>query len=131
MADLFDIVDIIHDAVEKSGTGYKTYKNRSETGVKVNHIVVNTTGVSMKEYINKSQVVNVNIFTRPFANGMADVKTTKAASRKVRESLTKNISHPAGMYFNARIVWEEDFGEEMKEGFNCLNIRLEVITELN
>ena len=107
MADLFDIIDIIHDAVEKAGTGYKTYKKRSEKGVKVNHIVVNTTGVSTKEYVNKSHAVNVNIFTKPFANGMVDVKTTKAAARKVRESLMKNISHPAGMYFEARLSGKE------------------------
>lgn len=131
MADLFDIIDIIHDAVEKAETGYKTYKKRSEDGVKVNHIVVNAPDVSKKEYVNKAPVVNVNIFTKPHANGMIKEEIEKAAFRKVKESLTKNISHPAGMYFNARIVWEGDFGEEMKKGFNCLNIRLEVITELN
>ena len=48
MADFFDIVDIVFAAVDGAGTGLPAYKHRAETGVKVDHIVVNTTGVAVK-----------------------------------------------------------------------------------
>ena len=42
----------------------------------------------------------------------------------------RDIKPPLGMYWKSRIVWSESMGEA-KDGFDCTNIRLEVITELD
>lgn len=126
MADLFDIVDIVFAAVDGAGTGLPAYKHRAETGLKVDHIVVNTTGVLVKEYVNKAPVVNVNLFTAPHPNGMINAKQIREHSRKIRQAL-REPPHPSGMYFNARVAWEGEI--ETDDTFNLYNIRVEVITE--
>ena len=40
MADQFDIVDIVYDAVEPASTGFILYKDRSADGETKNHITV-------------------------------------------------------------------------------------------
>ena len=129
MADLFDIVDFVFAAAEKANTGLIGYKDNSPTGEKNNHYTVRTTGMETKTCINKAPVVNVNIFIKKFDNGMTNRSVMKSAERKLRDSF-KSISHPVGMYFKAKVVWAIPMGEA-KEGFDCTNIRLEVITELN
>ena len=128
MADEFDIVDYVFTAVEKADTGLVLYKDNSIKGEENNHIVVNTTGLEMKAFVNKAPVVNVNIFVKRTARGMPNRSTMKAAKRKLVTAL-KDIETPVGMYWKSRIVWSESLGEA-KEGFDCTNIRLEVITEL-
>lgn len=126
MADFFDIVDIVFAAVDGAGTGLPAYKHRAETGLKVDHIVVNTTGVLVKEYVNKAPVVNVNLFTLTHPNGMINAKRIRDYTQKIKQAL-REPSHPPGMYFKARVAWEGEI--ETGDSFNLYNIRVEVITE--
>lgn len=130
MADGFDIVDIIFTAADAAGTGLIGYKGNSAIGEKNNHFTVRTTGVETKEVVNKAPVVNVNVFIRKYDNGMPNLSLMKTACRAIEKSLKDNIVVPSGMYWKSRIVWSEPMGEA-KEGFDCTNIRVEVITELN
>lgn len=129
MADEFDIIDLVFAAAEKASTGLIGYKDNSATGEKNNHYTVRTTGMETKDFVNKAPVVNVNIFIKKYDNGMTNRSAMREAKWKLTTSL-KSISHPIGMYFKAKVVWAEPLGEA-KEGFDCTNIRLEVITELN
>lgn len=126
MADEFDIVDIVFSAVKKAGTGFIHYRGNAMTGEKENHITVQTLVVNDLDVVKKSPV-NINLFVRKDDDGMPDRQTMKTAKRKVVTAL-KNISPPFGMYWKSRIIWSEPLGEA-KEGFDCTNIRLEVITE--
>lgn len=130
MADEFDIIDMVFAAVESADTGIIAYKDSAATGEKSNHITVRTTGMETTDYINKAPVVNVNIFIKRYNNGMTDRQTMKTIKRKIAKAIEENISIPVGMYWKSRIVWSEPLGE-VKEGFECTNIRVEVITELN
>ncbi|GHV48052.1 hypothetical protein FACS1894181_02860 [Bacteroidia bacterium] len=125
--DMFGIIDYVFKAVESAGTGFKVYKDNSVTGETSNHITVRTTGVSYQDYVNKAPAVNVNIFVKRNSNGTTQRGVMKDISRKVIESL-ENIHTPVGLYWKSRIAWIEPMGEA-KEGFDCTNIRLEVITE--
>lgn len=126
MADEFDIVDIVVDAVETAGTGFVLYKDNSATGETKNHITVRMLVLNNLDVVSKASV-NINLFVKKKKNGMCDWQTMKTAKRKVVAAL-KNISPPFGMYWKSRIVWSEPLGEA-KGGFDCMNIRLEVITE--
>lgn len=129
MADEFDIIDLVFAAAEKANTGLIGYKDNSATGEKNNHYTVRTTGMETKDFVNKAPVANVNIFIKKYDNGMTNRSAMKEAKRKLVTSF-KSITHPVGMYFKAKVVWAEPLGEA-KKGFDCTNIRLEVITELN
>lgn len=126
MADEFDIVDIVFDAVDMAGTGFVLYKDGSATGETANHITVQMLVLSGLDVVNKAPV-NVNLFVKKKKNGMQYRQVMKTAKRKVVAAL-KNITPPSGMYWKSRLVWSESLGEA-KEGFDCTNIRLEVITE--
>ena len=128
MADLFDIVDIVFKTVDSAGTGLPVYKHRAETGIKAEHIVINTTGVTAKPYVNKAPVVNVNLFTHTHPNGMINASHVRAIAGRIRAAI-HTILAPHGMYFNARVTFEADLGTEEAEGFDLYNIRVEVITE--
>ena len=80
------------------------------------------------EVVNKGSV-NINVFVKKQKNGMPDRQLMKGVTRKVKSAL-RNIRPPFGMYWKSRIVWSEPMGEA-KDGFDCTNIRLEVITELD
>ena len=129
MTDEFDIIDLVFAAAEAANTGLIGYKDNSPTGEKNNHYTVRTTGMETKEFVNKASVVNVNIFIRKYDNGMTNRSAMKEAKRKLITSF-KSISHPVGMYFKAKVVWAESLGEAKKD-FDCTNVRLEVITQLN
>lgn len=126
MADQFDIVDIIYDAVEPASAGFILYKDCSADGEKKNHITVRMLPINETEVVNKGPV-NINIFVKKQANGMPDRQLMKGAVRNIMSAL-RNITPPFGMYWKSRIVWSEPLGEA-KEGFECMNIRFEVITE--
>ena len=149
MADEFDIVDLVFTAAEKANTGLIGYKDNSSTGEKNNHYTVRTTGMETKDFVNKAPVVNVNIFIKKFDNGMTNRSAMRDAVRGIKRALGVKLKPaswgdiiadidaeinesiiPIGMYFKAKVVWAEPLGEA-KEGFDCTNIRLEVITELN
>lgn len=128
MADQFDIVDIVYDAVEPASTGFILYKDRSADGELKNHITVRMLPLNETEVLNKG-VVNVNVFVKNQAKGMPDRQLMKGTVRNIRSAL-RNIKPPFGMYWKSRIVWSESLGEA-KEGFDCTNIRFEVITEID
>ena len=128
MADQFDIVDIVYNAVEPVGTGFILYKDRSADGETKNHITVRMLPLNETDVVNKG-VVNVNVFVKKQTNGMPTCQLMKGAVRNIKSAL-RNITPPYGMYWKSRIVWSESLGEA-KEGFDCTNIRLEVITEID
>ena len=128
MADQFDIVDIVYDAIEPGSTGFVLYKDRSGDGETKNHITIRMLTLNETEVVNKGPV-NINVFVKKQANGMPDRLLMKGAVQKVKSAL-RNIIPPFGMYWKSRIVWSEPLGEA-KEGFDCTNIRFEVITEID
>lgn len=127
MTDEFDIVDIVFKATEAAATELIGCKGNSAAGEKNDHYTVNTTGVNTLRCVNKAPVVNVNVFIKRYTNGMPNLPKMKEVVRKMRASL-KIIEAPAGMYWKSKIVWSKPMGEA-KDGFDCTNIRLEVITE--
>lgn len=128
MADQFDIVDIVYDAIEPASTGFILYKDRSADGETKNHITVRMLPLNETEVVNKG-VVNINIFVKNQSKGMPDRQLMKGTVRNIKSAL-RNIKPPFGMYWKSRIVWSESLGEA-KEGFDCTNIRFEVITEID
>lgn len=128
MADQFDIVDIVYDVVEPTSAGFVLYKDRSGDGETKNHITIRMLTLNETEVVNKGPV-NINVFVKKQTNGMPDRQLMKGAVRKVKSAL-RNIIPPFGIYWKSRIVWSESLGEA-KEGFDCTNIRFEVITEID
>ena len=120
MADQFDIVDIVYDAIEPASTGFILYKDRSADGETKNHITVRMLPLNETEVVNKG-VVNINIFVKNQSNGMPDRQLMKGTVRNIKSAL-RNIKPPFSMYWKSRIVWSESLGEA-KEGFDCTNIR--------
>jgi hypothetical protein len=129
MADGFDIIDLVYSAVMDANTGLTVWKDHSVRGEKNDHITINLTGVETKAYVNKAPAVNVNVYVRRNGNGMVNRGLLKSICRSVEASLNR-MAAPNGMYWKSRIVWTASMGEA-KEGFECVNIRIEVITELN
>lgn len=129
MADEFDVVDVVFEAVKAADTGLILYKDSSDTGERRAHITVRSLIVNEKDYVNKANV-NVNVFIPKIdRSGMMNRPDMMSVVRNVKRALRK-ILHPYGMYWESRIVWSEPMGEA-KEGFDCTNIRLEVVTELD
>ncbi len=128
MADQFDIIDIVYDAVEPVSTGFILYKDCSGDGETKNHITIRMLALSETDVVNKGPV-NINVFVKKQKNGMPDRQLMKGVTRKVKSAL-RNIKPPFGMYWKSRIVWSESLGEA-KEGFDCTNIRFEVKTEID
>lgn len=128
MADQFDIVDIVYDAIEPASTGFILYKDRSADGETKNHITVRMLPLNETEVVNKG-MVNINVFVKNQAKGMPDRQLMKGTVRNIKSAL-RSIKPPFSMYWKSRIVWSESLGEA-KEGFDCTNIRFEVITEID
>lgn len=126
MADQFDIVDIVYDTVEPAVTGFVLYKDCSGDGETKNHITIRMLALSETDVVNKG-TVNINVFVKKQKNGMPDRQLMKGVVRDIKSAL-RQIKPPFGMYWKSRIVWSESLGEA-KEGFDCTNIRFEVITE--
>ena len=127
MADTVEIVFIIYDGIESPGTGLVLYKDHSPTGESKDHITVRSLGLSYQDCVNKAPVVNVNIFIRKHENGMNQRQRMSAVKKDVLHAL-ENITVSVGMYWSSRVVWSESL-DDAKEGFQCENIRVEVITE--
>lgn len=131
MADEFDIIDYVYEAVDGANTGMTIYKDNSITGETNNHIVINHLNINSNddETIDFIAVlpVNVNVFVKLNPNGMVNRTAMKAAVRAIRASL-KNISTTDGQYRHAHIAWEGRI-ESAKDGFDCMNIRLDFETD--
>ena len=128
MADQFDIVDVVYDAIESASAGFVLYKDCSGDGETKNHITIRMLALSETDVVNKGPV-NINVFVKNQAKGRPDRQLMKGVTRNIKSAL-RNITPPFGMYWKSRIVWSEPLGEA-KEGFDCTNIRFEVITELD
>lgn len=126
MADEFDMVDIVYGAVASATGDLTVYKGPSPTGETKDHITIRTLALHEQTAVNKGPV-NINVFIRHKEKGIPNRERMKSVVRRLRDAL-KNIRAPAGMYWKSRIVWSEPLGEA-KGGFDCMNIRLEVITE--
>lgn len=126
MADQFDIVDIVYDTVEPVGVSFTVYKDCSGDGETKNHITIRMLALSETDVVNKG-TVSINVFVKKQKNGMPDRQLMKGVVRDIKSAL-RQIKPPFGMYWKSRIVWSESLGEA-KEGFDCTNIRFEVITE--
>lgn len=125
--DEFDVIDFVYDAVEAAGTGVTIYKDKSDSGVTNEHIVVNNTSFNELEFIGKTPV-NVNIFIPLLENGMYRRQRMKELKRAIRKSLNY-INSNDGNCREVEILWSVPM-PDLKEGFQCLNIRLDVITDL-
>ncbi|RHR75543.1 hypothetical protein DWW69_09645 [Bacteroides sp. AF16-49] len=128
MADEFDILDIVTITVENAGTGLQVYQGNSPENEKKEHIVVNALPYNELEQVGKVDV-NVNIFTKKHDNGSPDISRQSSVKRIVRKALDK-IRHPVEMYWDSTVLWSERL-YDVKQGFDCMNIRLEIITEKN
>jgi len=126
MADEYSIIDLVTNTVESARTGFIVYKNRSADAEKNNHITIRSLTLNESDYVNTSYI-NVNVFVKNHDNGMSNIKLMKDIVRTLKKAL-KSIDHPLGMYWKSRIVWSEPV-EGAKEGFDCKNIRLYIITE--
>lgn len=126
MADEFGIVDIVYDAIEPVCGDFILYKGGSEDREARAHVTIRPLALNELTSVSKCYV-NVNIFVKTLDKGRLDRQLMKESIRAIRSTL-RSIRPRLGMYWKSRIVWSESLGEA-KEGFDCTNIRLEVITE--
>ena len=80
MADQFDIVDIVYDAVEPVSTSFILYKDRSGDGETKNHITIRMLTLNETEVVNKGSV-NINVFVKNQAKGRPDRQLMKEVWR--------------------------------------------------
>ncbi len=124
--DEFDAVDIVYNAVAAAGTDVVIYKDKSEAGVNSEHIVINHLQLNELDFINKVPV-NINIFVPLNDNGMNQRQRMKELKRKVRKSLD-SINSSDGVCKEVEVLWSVPM-PELKEGFACTNIRLEILID--
>lgn len=124
--DEFDAVDIVYNAVAAAGTDVVIYKDKSEAGVTSEHIVINHLQLNELDFINKVPV-NINIFVPLNDNGMNRRQRMKELKRKVRKSLD-SINSNDGRCKEVTVIWSVPI-PELKEGFSCVNIRLEILID--
>lgn len=124
--DEFDAVDIVYNAVAAAVTDVMIRKDKSEAGVIDEHIVINHLQLNELDFINKVPV-NVNIFVPLNENGMTRRQRMKELKRKVRKSLN-SINSNDGMCKEVTVLWSVPM-PDLKEGFACTNIRLEILIE--
>lgn len=122
----FDAVDIIYNAVSMSGTNVIIYKDKSEDGVDDEHIVINNLGLMEDDFINKVPV-NINIFIPLENNGMEKRSRMKKVKDMVRKSLDA-INSNDGQCKEVTVLWSKSF-PDLKTGFSCTNIRLEILID--
>ena len=124
--DEFDAVDIVYNAVAAAGTDVVIYKDKSEAGVNSEHIVINHLQLNELDFINKVPV-NINIFVPLNDNGMNQRQRMKELKRKVRKSLD-SINSSDGVCKEVTVLWSVPM-PDLKEGFACTNIRLEILID--
>ena len=124
--DEFDAVDIVYNAVAAAGTDVVIYKDKSEADVNSEHIVINHLQLNELDFINKVPV-NINIFVPLNDNGMNQRQRMKELKRKVRKSLD-SINSSDGVCKEVTVLWSVPM-PELKEGFACTNIRLEILID--
>ena len=124
--DEFDAVDIIYNAVVAAGTDVMIYKDKSETGLTNEHIVINHLQLNELDFINKVPI-NVNIFVPLNENGMPQRQRMKEIKRKVRKSLD-SINSNDGICKEVTVLWSVPM-PDLKEKFACTNIRLEILID--
>ena len=124
--DEFDAVDIVYNAVAAAGTDIVIYKDKSEAGVNSEHIVINHLQLNELDFINKVPV-NINIFVPLNDNGMNQRQRMKELKRKVRKSLD-SINSNDGTCKEVTVLWNVPM-PDLKEGFACTNIRLEILID--
>lgn len=124
--DEFDAVDIVYDAVAATVTDVMIRKDKSEAGVIDEHIVINHLQLNELDFINKVPV-NVNIFVPLNENGMTRRQRMKELKRKVRKSLN-SINSNDGVCKEVTVLWSVPM-PDLKEGFACTNIRLEILID--
>jgi hypothetical protein len=132
MVDEYVVLDIITEAVEAANTGLTIWKGNSPKGEKEEHIVINHLPFNRLDYVGNIHV-NVNIFIKQFDDGSQNIPRQKDLSRQVKPFLRKKKLKtfvPAGTYFESKMLWSQLLSD-MKEGFDSINIRLEIITEKN
>lgn len=124
--DEFDAIDIVYNAVNATDTGITIYKDKSESGVINEHIIINNLQLNELDFVNKLPV-NVNIFIPLKGNGMNPRQRMKEVKRKVRMSLD-SINSNDGECKEVTVLWSVPM-PELKEGFACTNIRLEILID--
>lgn len=124
--DEFDAIDIVYNAVNAADTGITIYKDKSESGVTNEHIVINHLQLNELDFVNKLPV-NINIFIPLKGNGMNPRQRMKEVKRKVRTSLD-SINSNDGECKEVTVLWSVPM-PELKEGFACTNIRLEILID--
>ncbi|WP_315084941.1 hypothetical protein [Bacteroides heparinolyticus] len=124
--DEYDVIDFIYDAVSVSIPGVLVVKDRSESGVKVEHVVINNITYVESDFTGKTPV-NVNIFVPLNPNGTIKRQRMKELRRTVRKSIDA-INSNDGNCRQVEVLWVEKM-PELKEGFDCVNIRINVLTD--
>ncbi len=124
--DEFDAVDIVYNAVNAANIGIVIYKDKSEAGVQSEHIVINHLQLNELDFINNVPV-NINIFIPLESNGMNPRQQMKEIKRKVRSSIN-SINSDDGDCKEVTVLWSVPM-PDMKEGFACTNIRLEILID--
>ena len=124
--DEFDAIDIIYNVVNTANTGVIIYKDKSENGVQSEHIVINHLQLNELDFINNVPV-NINIFIPLESNGMNSRQRMKEVKRKVRASLN-SINSNDGVCKEVEVLWSVPM-PDLKEGFACTNIRLEILID--
>lgn len=124
--DEFDAIDIVYNAVNTANTGVVIYKDKSEAGVQSEHIVINHLQLNELDFINNVPV-NINIFIPLESNGMNSRQRMKEVKRKVRASLN-SINSNDGVCKEVEVLWSVPM-PDLKEGFACTNIRLEILID--
>jgi hypothetical protein bacD2_24100 len=124
--DEFDAVDIVYDAVSAADIDIMIYKDKSEAGFTNEHIVINHLQLNELDFINKVPV-NINIFVPLNENGMNRRQRMKELKRKVRKSLDL-INSNDGVCKEVTVLWSVPM-LDLKEGFACTNIRLEILID--
>lgn len=124
--DEYDVVDFIYEAVAAAVTDVLIIKDKTDAGVSVEHIVINNVTHVESDFTSKTPV-NVNIFVPLVTGGMVKRQRMKELRRAVRKSIGA-INSDDG---NCREVYDIRVNKmpDLKEGFDCVNIRFEVLTD--
>lgn len=124
--DEYDVIDFVYDAVAASIPNVLVVKDKSESGMRVEHVVINNITHVESDFTGKTPV-NINIFVPLNPNGMINRQRMKELRRTVRRSIDA-INSNDGNCRQVEVLWAEKM-PELKEGFDCVNIRINVLTD--